>query len=225
LLDAIGQSLPLALVVALSPVPITVVIVLLTTSRATANGIAFAGGWFVGLAVVGAILLVIEAQAPESESGHPATWVSVLKVVAGALLVLAGGWQFWRGRGRETSPALPNWMGRLEGLSPARGFLAGTGLAGVSPKNILLILGGLSVINATGIRPRDQALAFAVFAVVGTIGVAIPVAISVVLKDRASTVLAKLREWMTEKQFLIMAILSSGIGVKLIADGVNALAA
>ena len=39
--EAIGQSLPLAIGVALSPVPIIAVVLMLTTPRARANGPAF----------------------------------------------------------------------------------------------------------------------------------------------------------------------------------------
>jgi hypothetical protein len=51
---AIGQSLPLAVGVALSPVPIIAVVLMPTTQRARANGPAFVLGWLVGLGVVGA---------------------------------------------------------------------------------------------------------------------------------------------------------------------------
>ena len=47
--EAIGQSLPLAIGVALSPIPIIAVVLMLTTPRARANGPAFVLGWLVGL--------------------------------------------------------------------------------------------------------------------------------------------------------------------------------
>ncbi len=46
---AIGQSLPLAIGVALSPMSIIAVVLLLTTPRARANGPAFVLGWLLGL--------------------------------------------------------------------------------------------------------------------------------------------------------------------------------
>ena len=52
--EAIGQSLPLAVGVALSPVPIIAVVLMLTTPRARVNGPAFVLGWLVGLGIVGA---------------------------------------------------------------------------------------------------------------------------------------------------------------------------
>jgi Sap, sulfolipid-1-addressing protein len=52
--EAIGQPLPFAVGVALSPAPIAAVILMLITPRARANGPAFILGWIVGIAVAGA---------------------------------------------------------------------------------------------------------------------------------------------------------------------------
>ncbi len=57
--QAIGSSLPLAVGVALSPVPIIAVVLMLTSRRARSNGQAFVIGWLIGLAVVGAIVLSV----------------------------------------------------------------------------------------------------------------------------------------------------------------------
>jgi hypothetical protein len=54
--EAIGQSLPLAIGVALSPIPIIAVVLMLTTPRARANGPAFVLGWLLGLGLVGAVV-------------------------------------------------------------------------------------------------------------------------------------------------------------------------
>ena len=56
---AIGGSLPLAIGVALSPIPIIAVVLMLTTPSARVNGPAFVIGWLAGLAVVGAIVQAI----------------------------------------------------------------------------------------------------------------------------------------------------------------------
>ena len=55
--QAIGGSLPLAVGIALSPIPIIAVILMLTSDRARVNGLAFVLGWLVGLGIVGAIFL------------------------------------------------------------------------------------------------------------------------------------------------------------------------
>ncbi len=56
---AIGEMLPLAIGIAISPLPIIAVILILTTPKGRSNGLAFLGGWLLGLAAVGVIVLVV----------------------------------------------------------------------------------------------------------------------------------------------------------------------
>ena len=57
--EAIGQILTLGVGVALSPLPIIAVVLMLGTPRARSNGPAFLLGWLAGLALVGAIVLLV----------------------------------------------------------------------------------------------------------------------------------------------------------------------
>jgi hypothetical protein len=77
--NAIGQVLPLAVGVALSPIPIIAVVLMLMSERARLNGPVFVLGWLVGLALIGVIVLAIAGPADASSHGKPATWVSVLR--------------------------------------------------------------------------------------------------------------------------------------------------
>src|SRR3954463_7705543 len=102
--DAIGQVLSFALGVAISPVPIIAVVLMLATPRGRVNGPAFLGGWLVGLALVGTVVLLAASGGRATSAGEPATWVSWLKIGLGALLLLVGVKQ-WRGRPRAGTEA------------------------------------------------------------------------------------------------------------------------
>ena len=65
--EAIGQILPFAVGVGLSPVPIIAVVVMLSTPRARANGPAFMLGWLAGLAVVGTVVFLISGAVGATE--------------------------------------------------------------------------------------------------------------------------------------------------------------
>ena len=95
--DAIGQVLAFGLGVGLSPIPIIAVVLMLGTPRARVNGPAFVLGWIVGLALVGTIVLVVAGGAGATEGEDPATWVSVLMLVLGAVLLLV--WRCGSGAG------------------------------------------------------------------------------------------------------------------------------
>jgi hypothetical protein len=242
--QAIGGSLPLAIGVALSPVPIIAVVLMLTSGRAKVNGPAFVLGWLAGLIVVGAIVLSVCGGAGASSSGGPATWVSWVKLVLGVLLLAVSARQF-RGRPRGGATAgdragdragatagnrggdsagLPGWMGKIETIRPAGAAGLAMVLAGVNPKNLLLAVGGAAAIAQTGISGGEQAIAYLVFALAGTLGVGIPVGIYLAMGERATRLLAGLKDWMGRNNAVIMSVLCLIIGVKLIGDAISGLA-
>jgi hypothetical protein len=221
--QAIGQSLPLAIGVALSPIPIIVVVLLLTTPKARSNGPAFVAGWLGGLGIVGAIVLALAGPSGASSSGQPATWVSWMKLGLGVLLLLVALREL-RGRPREgEEAALPQWMGAVDRFKPVTALGAGALLAGANPKNLLLAVAGAAAIAQTGIAAGQQALAYLVFALIATIGVGAPVAIYFAMGERSADMLAGLKTWMGRNNPVIMSVLCLVIGVKLIGDAIGAL--
>jgi Sap, sulfolipid-1-addressing protein len=221
---AIGGSLPLAIGVALSPVPIIAVVLMLTTRRARSNGPAFVIGWLAGLAVVGAIVLSVAGPADASKSGGPATWVSWLKIALGAALLLVAVLQF-RGRPKDgDQAALPKWMASIDTMKPPAVMGLAAILAGANPKNLLLAVSAGASIAQTGISGADQVIAYAVFALIGTVGVGTPVALYFVLGERSEKMLATLKDWMGQHNAVIMSVLCLVIGAKLIGDAIGGLA-
>ncbi len=221
--QAIGSTLPLAVGVALSPVPIIAVVLMLTSRRARSNGPAFVIGWLIGLAVIGAIVLSVAGPTGASKSGSPATWVSWVKIVLGAGLLLVAVRQF-RGRPQDSDEAaLPKWMASIDTMKPLAVLGLAALLGGVNPKNLLLAVSAGASIAQTGISGADQAIAYAVFALIGTIGVGTPVVIYFALGERSATMLATLKDWMGRHNAVIMSVLCLVIGVKLIGDAVGGL--
>jgi Sap, sulfolipid-1-addressing protein len=217
--EAIGQILPLAVGVALSPVAIIAVILMLVGPRARVNGPSFVVGWLLGLGAVGVVVLLV-APDGTSDSGGPATWVSVLKLGLGLLLVLVALRQ-WRGRPHEGEEApTPKWMGAVDSFTPAKALGAGAVLAAVNPKNLLLAVAAAAAIVQTGIPGGEQALAYAIFALLATVGVAAPVVIYFALGDRSGPLLDRLKGWMGHNNAVIMAVLCLVIGAKLIGDAI-----
>jgi threonine/homoserine/homoserine lactone efflux protein len=216
--EAIGQILVLAVAVAVSPVPIIGVVLLLGTPGARRNGPAFVIGCLLGLAAVGAIVLLV-APDPEADGGT-ATWVSVVKLVLGGLLVLLAAKQ-WRGRPREGREApMPKWMDAIGSFGAAKSFGAGVVLSGANPKNLLLAVAAAATIAQTGIPDGEQAVAYAVFALIGIVGVTIPVVIYFGLGNRAGPILERLKAWMAQNNAVIMAVLLLVIGAKLLGDAI-----
>jgi threonine/homoserine/homoserine lactone efflux protein len=221
--QAIGNSLPAAVGVAISPLPIVAVVLMLVTRQGRVNGPAFVLGWLIGIGVVGAIVLSVAGGADASKSGQPADWVSWLKLVLGLLLLLVAAKQF-RARPHDASEVVtPKWMGALEGFTPVKALGAGAALAAVNPKNLLLVVAGAAAIAETGISTGDQVVAFVVFAVIATIGVGAPVVLYFALGERSRAMLEELKTWMSTNNTVIMAVLLLVLGWKLIGDGISGL--
>jgi Sap-like sulfolipid-1-addressing protein len=221
--EAIGQLLPFAVGVAVSPMPIVAMVLMLITPRARENGVAFVLGWVAGIAVAGAILLALASPTDASSEGTPAHWVSWLKLVLGLLLVLVAVKE-WRARpapGAEV--AMPKWMSAVDTITPTKAAGLAVVLGTINPKNLLLVVGGAAAVAQTGISTGDQVVAWSVFTLIATIGVAAPLFVYFAMGDRAGTILNELKDWMARNNTVIMGVLCLIIGVKLIGDAITGL--
>jgi threonine/homoserine/homoserine lactone efflux protein len=221
--EAIGQVLAVGVGVALSPIPIVAVVLMLATPRARSNGPAFLLGWIAGLAIVGAIVLLASGGADATGDDGPATWVGVLKLVLGALLLALAARQ-WRSRPRgDAPPPLPKWMQTIDAFSPAKALGMGALLSGINPKNLLLTVAAAAAIAQTGVGGGEQAAALAVFILVGSLGVGAPVVVYFALGERSRHLLDELKAWLIAHNAAIMAAILLVLAAKLIGDGLAGL--
>jgi threonine/homoserine/homoserine lactone efflux protein len=219
--QAIGQVLPLAVGISLSPIPIIGVVVMLGTPRARSNSIGFLLGWIFGLAVTGAVVLLLSGGADASEGGTPADWVNVLKLALGALLLGVAVKQ-WRARPRVgEEAALPGWMTTVDHFRAPRAAGLGVLLSAVNPKNLLLIVAAAAAISQAGLAAGDQAIALAVFVAIATLGPVVPVGIYLTMGERSKHLLEDLRAWLGHNNAAIMAVICLVIAAKLIGDGIS----
>jgi len=217
--QAIGQVLSFGVGVSLSPIPIIAMVLMLATARGRVNGPAFIVGWIVGLAVAGTITLLV-ASGADAASGDSSDGVSGVKIGLGVLLLLVAARQ-WRGRPKDgAEPEMPGWMKTIDAFTLVKATGLGVLLSAVNPKNLLLVVGAALAISQTGVSTGDQAVALAVFVVIGTVGPGIPLVIFLFMREKADRLLGELKTWMTHSNAAIMAVLCLVIGAKLIGDGI-----
>jgi len=221
--QVIGDILPLAIGIAISPVPIIAVILMLITPKARSNGLAFLLGWMLGLFVAATIVLVIANTAGIAESSDPSTVVSVIKLVLGLLLLFAALRQ-WRTRPKAGEEApLPKWMGALDGFNPGKALLVAVLLSGVNPKNLILNATAAADIAQAGLSGADQAVALIVLVVVGSLGIIAPVGVYLGMGDRAGELLGGWKTWLAANNATVMFVLFLVFGVSLIGKGIGGL--
>jgi threonine/homoserine/homoserine lactone efflux protein len=220
--QALRDALPLAIAIAVFPIPIIAVVLMVGSDRGRAKGLAFVLAWCLGLAVVGAIALALADGADANDDGAPSTWAAVLLLAVG-LFLLASGARKWRSRPRagEKRPT-PGWMLAIDDFTALKAAGAGFVLSALNPKNVLLVVAAAVEIAAAGVSANQEIAALLVFVAVASIGVLFPLALAVVLGDRSRAPLERLRAWMARQNAVIMALLFVVIGAKLIADAVAA---
>jgi threonine/homoserine/homoserine lactone efflux protein len=221
--QAIGEILPLAIGVAISPVPIIAIVLMLGTPRARSNGLAFALGWLAGLTIVGGALLTLASGNSQENDGGPETWVSIVKLVLGVLFLLLAA-RTWRSRpkaGQEA--AMPRWMQAIDTFTTGRSLVFGVLLSGVNPKNLALTIAAATTIAQTGISGGESAGALIVFILIGSLSILTPVFIYFALGTRAAVILDELKDWMAGHNAAIMTVLLLVLGAKLIGDAVGGL--
>lgn len=218
--EAIGETVAFGVGVTLSPVAIISVVLILSSPRGVPKASVFLATWVLGLGVVGTLVLLVADAADADGSGAPAAWVGIAKLAVGLLLVVIAARQ-WSGRPSDQADSeLPGWMSKLDGITSPRAAGLALALASVKPKNLLLTVGAGLAIAQTDVSPGRQAIALAVFVLLGTLGPGIPLAIHVVLRDRGAEVLAGLREWMIRENATIIAVLCLAIAAKLLGDAI-----
>jgi len=220
---AIGGSLPIAFGIALSPMAITAVVLMLTSRKAKVNGPVFVLGWLIGLGIVGAIVLVLGVAAGASKSSSPASWVSWAKIALGILLLYTAVRQFRRRPHGDDQAPMPKWMSTIDKTSPPAALGLGAVLSVANPKNLLLEVAGAAAIAQTGIPGGQQAIAYLVFALIGTLGVGIPVGIYFAMGARSEKLLAVLKDWMNQHNAVIISVLCLIIAAKLIGEAISSL--
>lgn len=219
---AVGQSLPIAVGVLISPMPIVALVLMLVSRTARANGTAFVLGWILGIFVLCTAVAVVAGTSTDSDAG-PAGWVSWLKIVLGLLLLLLGV-RNWRGRPKAGEvAAAPRWMASIDTFTPVKAAGLAVLLGTINPKNLLLVVSGGTAIAAASAQTGQQVAASVVFAIVASLGVLIPFGIYLAMGDRAGALLNSIKEWMTANNAAIMTVLFLVLGTKVVGDGMSGL--
>jgi threonine/homoserine/homoserine lactone efflux protein len=219
--EAVGSVLPLAVAVAVFPIPLIAMVIVVGSERGRTKGAAFALAWLGGLAAVGAIVLVLAGALDASDDGGPATWVSTVLLLVGLLLVGLAVEQ-WLGRPRIGEEAqMPGWMRRIDGFGAGKAAITGFTLSALNPKNVLLVGAAALEIAELGLPKGRQVVVLLVFVALASAGVLTPLVLSVALGERSGALLERIRGWMAQNNAVIMAVLLLLIGAKLIGDAIS----
>jgi len=212
------ELIPLALVVALSPLSIIPAVLVLHTPRPRPAGLAFLAGWLIGLAAL--TIVFVEISSLFGDLGKPPGWASWLRIVIGAALIVFG---VYRWLTRKRSAHTPAWMQRLGKLTPARAGLAALALTVVNPKVLFICAAAGLAIGTAGLGSAHIWIAVIWYVAVAASTVAIPILAYAVSGDRLDGALQRLKEWMEEQHATLVAAILIVIGLLVLYKGIHGL--
>lgn len=219
--SAIGDTLPLALGIAISPIPIIAAILMLLSPKARGTSVGFLIGWVLGIVVAVVVFTLLSGLIPAADPSASKPIAGTLKILLGlGLLFLA--LRQWRSRPKpgETA-ALPKWMSAIDSMTAGRGFVLAFILAAVNPKNLLLAAGAGIAIGTAGLTAGSATIVVVIFVLVAASSVAIPVIGYLVAADAMRGPLDSLRGWLVGNNATVMAVLLLVIGVVLVGKGIG----
>lgn len=215
--SVVGELLPLAVGVAVSPVAVIATILMLLSKRAGSTSAGFAVGWLLGIFIATVLFVILSSAVSTSDDGPSAT-VSWIKLALGVLL-LAVGVKQWRGRSGEHET--PKWMQAVDEMTAAKGLGLGFALAAINPKNLLMCIAAGVSIGSASLATSGAITSILVFTVIASSTVAIPVIGYLVAADRLRKPLANLKVWLQDNNTTVMSVLILVVGVVLIGKGIG----
>ncbi len=219
----IGDILSPAIGVALSPIPIIAVILILFSKRAKSNAAAFLAGWVLALSIVGVVVVLLGNVSQVADSSGPSKGAAVVMLVLGVLLLFFA-YRRWKKRPKEgEEPQMPRWMAGIESFSTGKSFVAGLALVGVNPKNLPLTIAAAIAIASSGLGGAQPWIALAIFVVIASLTVIVPVATYMLAREKAERVLDSWKAWLTANNAAVMVVLFLVFGAVLIGKGIKGL--
>jgi Sap-like sulfolipid-1-addressing protein len=213
------ELIPLALVVALSPLSIIPAVLVLHTARPRPTGLAFLAGWLIGLAALTAVFLEV-SNLLGGLGNKPPGWASWLRVVVGAALIVFG---IYRWLTRKQSAHTPAWMQRLGKLTPVGAGLAAVALTVANPKVLFMCAAAGLAIGTAGLGKTHVLIPVVWFVAVAGSTVAIPILAYAVSGDRLDEPLKRLKEWMELQHATLVAVILIVIGLLVLYKGIHGL--
>ena len=217
----IGELLPLALGVAVSPVPVGAAVLILLGDRPRNSALGFLVGWIVGIVVAVTVFTLLAALIPQPDPDSPQPVIGVIKVALG-LLMLIGAVVLWRRRPHDgIPPAAPRWMQMMSRMNGVRGLVLGFVLAVLNPVDTLMAIAGGVLLGTTATSTDQVVVGIIVFTLIGASTVAIPVVAYLVAPTAMGTRLQKLREWLVRYNSTITIVLIIVVGFVLLGKGIG----
>ncbi|HYI25447.1 MAG TPA: GAP family protein [Thermomicrobiales bacterium] len=219
--SVVGDYLGPAIGIALSPMAIVGFILMLVSAGGMAKAWGFIGGWAAGTGIVLVLVGLLVSGSSDSDADTTSSVMGWIKILFGLGMIFLA-WRQWQGRPKEGEAAvLPTWMQAMDSVTPVKAVGLGAFLAAVNPKNLPLLITSASIIGQANLSGAEHVASYLIFIVLATLGMLVPMVISMAMGEKGARILDDVREWMVANNATIMAVLFLVLGVSILGKGIE----
>lgn len=205
-----------ALIIALSPVPIVLVVLLLVhNAQPYSSSIAYVGGRLFSLTA----LTIAFVQVPTFLEGltKPAPpWTDCVVVAVGIVLVWLGGWLWWR---HTKAPRSSGWEPRVDRITPTMAAAIGMFPLLANPKVLAASAAAGTEIATVPSTMAGAVAAITYYAALANSTVVAPVVAYLIVGPRIEPRLQRIRQWIHDRHRAMTALTLVVVGLAVVAYG------
>lgn len=222
ILPTVGELLPVAAAVALSPIPVVGVVVVLGTPRARRVAPAFGLGWLLGLTAVTTVVVLVARGIGVDDPGSDAATGFAWGRVAVGVLLLGLAVKTWATRPRDGDERpRPTWLDRMDTLTPTGALGLGAALGSANPKNLALAAAAGATIAQAGLDTAQTVAVVALFVLLASTSVVGAVVWFLVAPHSAAGPLGAVERFMERHNSAIVIVVLVIFGLSLLGEGLG----
>lgn len=214
------EYLPMAIGIALSPIPIIALIIILFSDKAKKNSLVFSVTWVLIIGAISAFLVagVSKGAVAASSDGHGSA-LAIIQILLGVLMLYISFKNFIKRPKKGDVAPMPKWMEKVESFTPREVFGISATLAAINLKNFpLMVVAAPNIFKSTAFEGSAfmNWFLFVCVAVSTIIGIAL---IYFIAGKSAEKVLLALKQWLIAHNNIIMFWLFLIMGVLSVKNG------
>ena len=119
---------------------------------------------------------------------------------------------------------MPGWMSAIDGFTAVKAAGLGLVLSALNPKNLGLTIAAMASVGAVGLSSGEEIGTLAVFVLIASATVGLPVVLNLVMGSKATGTLNSMKDWLTANNNTVMMVLFVVLGAKLLGEGISIVA-
>jgi threonine/homoserine/homoserine lactone efflux protein len=217
----LGLLLPLGIGAAISPIPTTICIMLLSTRKPLTNTVAFLIGYSAVLVAVGIFSLAFFGAGTIEHTERSSDIKNTIDVMFGGIfLVLALKVSL---KAPDPNAPPPGWIATINTIEAGKALLFGMVMMATNFSSLPLYISGLKEIITADIGVADSILVLALFILLIEVELLVPTVAYALAPRRTGAVLGTTRQWLEKNNRVISIFVFVVFGGLLLFKGITGL--